>query len=181
LTRTSYRFAGHTQKAKQFLTACQNQESQWKQALEETDWTQLVNELHAIISVASLESGGFIPTLDKKGYVRLFLVRKLLLGCLCFGAVQVDWTSLCCVALCCVVLCCVCCVLCVVCCVLRACVCVCVCMCVCVYVCVCVCGRYSGGHDHKSRFLLSERGLRAPRRVAQKGWVLFPTPYPLGS
>ena len=93
LSRTSYRFTGHTQKAQQFLTACQNQESQWKQALEETDLTQLVHALHAIISVASLESGGSIQALDQKGYVRLFLVRKLLIGCLCFGAVQADWTS----------------------------------------------------------------------------------------
>jgi hypothetical protein len=93
LTRTHYRYTGNTQKAQQFLTACKKQESQWKQALEETDVALLVNALHAIISVVSLESGGSIQALDKKGYVRLFLVRKLLVGCLCFGAVRVDWTS----------------------------------------------------------------------------------------
>jgi hypothetical protein len=89
LTRAPYRFTGHTQQAQQFLTACKTQESAWKKALGETDLQQLVHALHAIVSVVSLESGG----VETKRYIRLFLMRKLLIGCLCFGAVQADWTS----------------------------------------------------------------------------------------
>jgi serine/threonine protein kinase len=93
LTLTTYRFTGHTQKAQQFLTACKKQESAWKQALEETDLAQLVHALHAIVSVVSTESGGVIQASEKNRYIHLSVLRKLLIGCLCFGAVQADWTS----------------------------------------------------------------------------------------
>ncbi len=93
LTGQPYRATGNIDKVRLFQSACQNHSNKWQEALKEGDLMVLVPKVHAIIHGVAMESGGSVQAQSRDGYVRLSLVRKLLLGCLAFGKVQPDWDA----------------------------------------------------------------------------------------
>ena len=93
LLRQRYRLTRNHDKATKFVDACRQLEEGWRAALEETSLPDLVHKIHAIVHIVAMT--GIVKAKVREDYVRLFVVRKLLLGCIfVVGAVKPDWEQL---------------------------------------------------------------------------------------
>ena len=79
LTQTEYVRSQDLGKSCAFLNACRKHGNVWKEVLAESSISEALQRMHALVSDISKESDGFLQARSKEGYVRLHLMRKLML------------------------------------------------------------------------------------------------------
>ncbi len=92
LTQRGYNFTGECGVVELFQAACAKQSTQWHEARACKELREVVQRLHSIVAGVSEECPAMLGT-KANSYVRLFLVRMLLLGCLAHEALPVDWNE----------------------------------------------------------------------------------------
>ena len=91
LTQTEYVRSQNLGKSRAFLNACRKHGNSCQELLAESSISEALQRMHALVSDICNDSDGFLQARSREGYVRLHLMRKLMLTWLSVQPQSQHW------------------------------------------------------------------------------------------